>query len=64
MQGLPRRPRFDPRSVNLGSVVGKVGWLWDEFFLGYFCLPISFHECCILIFHRPQSVCDDSKNVF
>jgi hypothetical protein len=64
MQGLPRRPRFDPRSAHLGSAVDKVRWHWDEFFVGYFCPPLSFHECSILIFHLPQTVCDRSKNTF
>jgi hypothetical protein len=48
VDGLPpRRPGFDPGSVDVGSVVDKVvpGQVFPEYF--GFRLSISFHRCSI-----------------
>ena len=39
---LPWMPRFNPRPVHVGFVVGKV--VVGQVFVEYFCSSMSFHE--------------------
>ena len=55
----PRKPRFDPRPVHIGFVVGKValGQFIYLFSLKYCGVPllVSFHQCYIL-FHMSATL--------
>jgi hypothetical protein len=46
----PRRLQFEPRTVHVGLLVGKVvqGQVFSEYFI--FPLPVSFRRSSVLIF--------------